>query len=131
MDQEATGARVRTEALTPSPQASCPQTVQHIRRDSVPFWIMPADCWITCWLTSKTASTILKVFVRIITATKVLNTHLKNIHVNFMEVVAFYEHLYQFIGHNKSEMVPGLAEWQFRRSVVSWKRPQCSSPPGL
>ena len=27
---------------------------------SVPFWIMPADCWITCWLTSKTASTILK-----------------------------------------------------------------------
>ena len=30
---------------------------------SVPFWIMPADCWITCWLTSKTASTILKVFV--------------------------------------------------------------------
>ena len=49
---------------------------------SVPFWIMPADCWITCWLTSKTASTILKVFVRIITATKVLNTHLKNIHVS-------------------------------------------------
>ena len=49
---------------------------------SVPFWIMPADCCITCWLTSKTASTILKVFVRIITATKVLNTHLKNIHVS-------------------------------------------------
>ena len=48
---------------------------------SVPFWIMPADCCITCWLTSKTASTILKVFVRIITATKVLNTHLKNIHL--------------------------------------------------
>lgn len=27
-----------------------------------------------------------------------------------MEVVAFYEHLYQFIGHNKSEDDPG--DWQ-------------------
>lgn len=49
---------------------------------SVPLWISPADCCITCWLTSKTASTILKVFVRIVTATKVLNIHLKNIHVS-------------------------------------------------
>ena len=30
--------------------------------------------------------------------------------VNFMEVVAFYEHLYQFIGHDKSEDDPG--DWQ-------------------
>ena len=60
---------------------------------SVPFWIMPADCWITCWLTSKTASTILKVFVRIITATKVLNTHCFILVLSaFLEVLLAYLH---------------------------------------
>ena len=44
--------------------------------------IRPADCWMTCWDTSNTAMTILKVLDKISTATKVLKIHLKKIHVS-------------------------------------------------
>ena len=43
---------------------------------------MPPALVITCCVTSNTAKTILKVLLIIVTATKVLNTHLKNIHVS-------------------------------------------------
>ena len=44
--------------------------------------ITPALCCITCWDTSKTAITIVKVCVTKYTATVVLKIHLKNINVS-------------------------------------------------
>ena len=98
---------------------------------SVLFWIMP-DCTHHMLAHIKDRQHDIEGVRQIITATKVLNTHFKNIHVNFMEVVAFYEHLYQLISHYKSEDDPG--DWQdgsFRDLSYHGKRPRRSSPPGL
>ena len=42
--------------------------------------MIPALELMTCWVTSKTAITMLKQFVMTMTATKVLKIHLKMIH---------------------------------------------------